>query len=74
MLKVISKIFGGTKSEKDIKQIKPIVTEINNIYEKLHSISDEELKGKTEYFREKTAFDLLGFHCRYGRNLRKNRQ
>lgn len=53
MLKVISKIFGGTKSEKDIKQIKPIVTEINNIYDTLHNISDEELKAKTDIFREK---------------------
>ncbi len=53
MLKVISKIFGGTKSEKDIKLIKPIVTEINNIYDTLHNISDEELKSKTDFFREK---------------------
>lgn len=53
MLKVISKIFGGTKSEKDIKQIKPIVSEINNIYNTLHNISDDELKAKTDIFREK---------------------
>ena len=51
MLKLISKILGGTKSEKDIKEVKPIVEEINRIYESLHSISDEELKSKTEKFR-----------------------
>lgn len=53
MLKVISKIFGGTKSEKDIKLIKPIVAEINAIYDTLHNISDEELKAKTQYFKDK---------------------
>lgn len=51
MLKLISKILGGTKSEKDIKEVKPIVEEINRIYETLHSMSDEELKSKTEKFR-----------------------
>ncbi len=53
MLKVISKIFGGTKSEKDIKVIKPIVAEINAIYNTLHDISDEALKAKTQYFKDK---------------------
>jgi len=53
MLKVISKIFGGTKSEKDIKVIKPIVAEINTIYDTLHDISDEALKAKTQYFKDK---------------------
>lgn len=51
MLKLISKIFGGTKSEKDIKDIKPIVEEINKIYETLHNISDDDLKNKTIEFR-----------------------
>ena len=50
MLNFISKIF-GTKSEKDIKQIKPLVTEINEFYEQLDSLSDDELKAKTTEFQ-----------------------
>ncbi len=47
----ISKLFGGNKSEKDIKKIKPVVQEINRIYEQLHSLSDEEIQSKTSEFK-----------------------
>lgn len=52
MLKFISKILGGNKSEKDIKEISPIVDEINEIYKGLSSLSDEELKAKTPEYKE----------------------
>jgi preprotein translocase subunit SecA len=52
MLKVFKKIFGG-KYEKDLKLLWPIVEEINEEYEKLKNISDEELKAKTAEFRQK---------------------
>ncbi|MFP4369476.1 MAG: preprotein translocase subunit SecA [Candidatus Kapaibacterium sp.] len=51
MLKVLQKIF-GSKSDKDIKLITPVVDEINRIYEEYHSLSEEELKNKTNEFRE----------------------
>ena len=51
MLKFISKLFGGTKSEKDIKLIQPLITEINEFYEKFNSLSDDELKAKTLEFQ-----------------------
>ncbi|MEL7004714.1 MAG: preprotein translocase subunit SecA, partial [Bacteroidota bacterium] len=47
MLKFIAKVF-GTKSEKDIKRVMPIVKEINNVYAKLADISDDELRNKTK--------------------------
>jgi len=50
--KVMAKIF-GTKSERDIKALKPVVEEINEIYDGLSELSDEELKAKTEEFRNK---------------------
>lgn len=50
MLNVLSKIF-GSKHEKDVKAIRPVVDEINEIYETLHKLSDEELKNKTNEFR-----------------------
>ncbi|MEQ8245459.1 preprotein translocase subunit SecA [Fulvivirga sp.] len=50
MLKFIAKVF-GTKSDKDIKAIMPIVGEINSEYAKLNTITDEELRGKTRSVR-----------------------
>ena len=51
MIGIIKKIF-GTKQDKDVKLLQPIVDEINEIYDKLHNLSDEELKAKTDEFRE----------------------
>ena len=53
MLKFISSLLGGTKSEKDIKAIQPIVAEINKIYKTLNNLSEEELKSKTQEFRDR---------------------
>ncbi len=50
MLKYLEKIF-GSKREKDVEALLPVVDEINEIYETLHDLSDEELRGKTEEFR-----------------------
>ena len=47
MLKFIAKIL-GTKSEKDIKKLMPVVTEINKVYDGLKSISDDDLRDKTQ--------------------------
>lgn len=42
-----------SKKEKDIQKLIPIVEEINRYYEKLDSLSDEELKNKTPEFKQK---------------------
>lgn len=52
MLEVFAKIF-GSKHEKDIKPLLPVVEEINGYCEELQSLSDEELKAKTTEFRGK---------------------
>ncbi len=54
MLNFLSKIF-PSKSDKDIKRIFPVVEEINRYSEQLQSLTDEELKGKTEEFRQRIA-------------------
>jgi len=54
MLNIITKIF-GTKHDRDIKKINPLVVEINERFEELSGLSDEELKGKTEVFRARLA-------------------
>lgn len=46
MLKFIAKIF-GTKSEKDIKIVMPIVEKINQEFAQLKDISDDKLRDKT---------------------------
>lgn len=55
--KGISKIF-GTKSSRDIKQLLPIVDQINVEYEKLKSLSNDELRNKTAEFRTYIAEKL----------------
>jgi preprotein translocase subunit SecA len=46
MLKIIAKLF-GTKSEKDIKRIMPLVEQTKQEGEKLKSISHDELRNET---------------------------
>ena len=43
----------GSKYEKDVKNILPIVEEINGFYSGLSALSDDDLKGKTVEFRER---------------------
>ncbi|MEX0607949.1 MAG: preprotein translocase subunit SecA [Balneolaceae bacterium] len=50
--KVITKVF-GSKSEKDIKKIQPIVDQIKSFEEQIKQLSDDELKAKTESFKQK---------------------
>ncbi len=52
MLNIIKKVFGD-KNTKDIKELWPIVDEINQEYEKIKSLSDDEIKAKTTEFKEK---------------------
>ncbi|MEX0660345.1 MAG: preprotein translocase subunit SecA [Balneolaceae bacterium] len=42
----------GTKSEKDLKKIWPVVEEINSFEEDIKALSDDELKQKTESFKQ----------------------
>jgi preprotein translocase subunit SecA len=53
MIGFISKLFGGSKSEKDIKNIQPRVAIINQHFESYQSISNDELRGKTNEFRQR---------------------
>ena len=49
----ILKIFVGDKSANDIKAIQPIVNKINSFQEVLKSISHDELRAKTTFFKDK---------------------
>jgi len=57
MLKFIAKIF-GTKSEKDIRKLMPLVEQTNREGEKLKSISTDELREKTFALKAQIAAHL----------------
>ncbi|HNW52915.1 MAG TPA: hypothetical protein PKN21_01540, partial [Bacteroidales bacterium] len=51
-LKMIS---GGTKSDRDIKNITPLVEKAKVEFAKLQSLSNDELRAMTTMFRQKIA-------------------
>lgn len=53
MLGFISKIFGGSKSEKDVKKIEPYVAKINDFFAAYQSLSNDQLRNKTQEFRQR---------------------
>lgn len=57
MLGFLAKIF-GSKSERDIKAMQPVVVQINEEYAKLASLSNDELRHKTIEFKETIASAL----------------
>jgi preprotein translocase subunit SecA len=59
MLDFISKLF-GSKSERDVKAIQPLVEKIKAEFAKLDNISNDELRAKTIDFKETIAQGLSG--------------
>ena len=53
MAGLLSLLFGGNKSEKDVKAIKPLVEKINTFFEQYQSLSNDELRGKSNDFRDR---------------------
>ena len=51
---ILAKIF-GTKTEREIKAIRPLITAINGLEEKMKALSDVELAAKTIDFKERLA-------------------
>ncbi|QNL50647.1 preprotein translocase subunit SecA [Olivibacter sp. SDN3] len=54
MLGFLSKIF-GSKSDRDIKHIRPLVEKIKEEFSKLESLSNDELRAKTAEFKQRIA-------------------
>src|SRR5450432_264560 len=53
MMGFISKLFGGNKSEKDVKLIEPVVVKINEFYASYQSLTNDQLRSKTTEFKER---------------------
>ena len=53
-MSLVDKLFGN-KSEKEIKRIEKYVDAIEALDEKMHALSDEELRAKTQEFKDRLA-------------------
>ncbi|CAN2043222.1 Protein translocase subunit SecA [Candidatus Magnetomoraceae bacterium gMMP-1] len=49
---ILKNIF-GSKNEREIKKILPIVDEVNNLEPKIKAMSDEELRAQTDLFKDR---------------------
>jgi len=58
MLGFISKVFGGNKSEKDVKKILPVVDKVKQFFTSYASLTNDELRNKTREFRQRIAEHL----------------
>ncbi len=60
MIGFLSKIFGGSKSDKDVKVIQPIIGQVNTFYNSYKQLSNDELRNKTHEFRARIQEYLTG--------------
>ena len=55
--KLVTSIF-GSKHEREYKEMQPLVDQINAEYEKLKSLSNDQLRNKTVEFRQRISEHL----------------
>ncbi len=55
MLQFIFKLIFGSKFERDIKAMRPVIEKINALEPQVEALSDEALRGRTIEFRERIA-------------------
>jgi preprotein translocase subunit SecA len=60
-MSIITKIFGDP-NEKVVKSLLPIVEKINKLEAEFEKLSDEELRAKTEEFRQRLKVSVLSPH------------
>ena len=56
---VLTKIF-GSKSEKDMKEIAPILEKIKSVYPSIEKLSNDELRAYTERLKQKIRDAISG--------------
>lgn len=59
MIGFISKLFGGSKSEKDVKKIQPFIAEVNKFFEEYKKLNNDELRQKTTEFKNYIQSQLV---------------
>ncbi len=55
LVSYVSKIIFGTKNERELKKVRPLINRINDVEPEIRRLSDEQLKGKTVEFRNHVA-------------------
>lgn len=63
MLEFVTKLFGD-KKERDLKDIEPIVGQINAEYEKLRALTDDELRQMTDTLKQEVADHVWDFEAK----------
>ncbi len=53
-MKLVDKIF-GTHSARELKRIMPLVDKIESLRSSMQELSDEELRGKTQEYKNRLA-------------------
>src|SRR4051812_29635048 len=51
---ILAKIF-GTKNEREVKALRPLIAAINDLEPEIQKLSDTELAAKTQEFRQQIA-------------------
>jgi preprotein translocase subunit SecA len=60
MFETLLKSVFGSKHDREVKRVRPVVDEINRHFESYQALSDDELRGKTAEFRARLAEALEG--------------
>ncbi len=64
--KVIAKVF-GTKNDREIKRLMPRVQAISALEPEMQKLSDDQLRAKTDEFRQRIQERLSSHSRRTGR-------
>ncbi|RYF90307.1 MAG: hypothetical protein EOO00_09115, partial [Chitinophagaceae bacterium] len=63
MLGFLTKVF-GSKSERDIKSIRPVIELINQEYQKLSALTNDQLRARTGELKQRIADHLTDIDAR----------
>ena len=58
MFKALLKKFVGSRHDREAKRLQPVVAEVNRQFAALASLTDDQLRGKTEEFRERIRAEI----------------
>ena len=56
-MNMFSKVF-GTRSQREVKRIMPLVKKIEDLRPEMQKLTDEELRGKTREFKKRLKREL----------------
>src|SRR5881396_2259676 len=60
MFETLLKSVFGSKHDRDVRRVTPVVGEINEFFESYQALSDDALRGKTAEFKARIAAALEG--------------